>query len=82
MPSSTFHEGYKTLLQTLISTRLGAGVTQVVLAKRLGKPQSYVSKYEHGERRLDIVEFCDIADALGISATDLLSSYLDRRSKG
>ena len=40
---------------------------QVDLANRLGQPQSYVSKYESGERRLDILELRQICNALGIS---------------
>lgn len=43
------------------------GLTQVELSQRLGKPQSYVSKYETGERKLDYVEICDICKVLGIS---------------
>jgi ribosome-binding protein aMBF1 (putative translation factor) len=43
-----------------------AGVTQQQLADRIGKPQSFVSKYERGERRVDLVEFLAIAEALGL----------------
>lgn len=44
-----------------------AGLTQVALSQALGKPQSYVSKYEMGERGLDYVEVYDICEALGVS---------------
>jgi transcriptional regulator with XRE-family HTH domain len=47
-------------------------LTQAEVAKRLGKPQSYVSKYETGERRLDVVEFLDVAAAVGTKASALL----------
>lgn len=50
------------------SARKNRGITQVLLAKRLDKPQSYVSKYENGERRLDVVEFLDIAACLELDA--------------
>ncbi len=43
-------------------------MTQSQLAKKLGKPQSFIAKYEGGERRLDVVEFVDIVKALGGSA--------------
>lgn len=43
------------------------GMTQVELSVALGKPQSYVSKYENGERKLDYVEIVEICKALGIS---------------
>jgi transcriptional regulator with XRE-family HTH domain len=42
------------------------------LAKKLKKPQSYVSKYERGERRLDVVEFLDIAKALGTDEHEII----------
>jgi transcriptional regulator with XRE-family HTH domain len=44
-----------------------AGLTQVELSQALGRPQSYVSKYETGERKLDYVEIAEICEALGIS---------------
>jgi len=53
-------------LKFLISARKEAGLTQQELAKRLSKPQSFVAKVEKGERRLDIIEFLDLAVALGV----------------
>jgi len=53
------------LRELLIAARDQAGLTQQRLAKRLGKPQSFVAKYEGGERRLDVVEFIVIARAIG-----------------
>ena len=49
-----------------------AGLTQVQLAKKLRRPQSFVSKYETGERRLDVVEFLEIAKALSADPADLI----------
>jgi len=57
---------YALLRELLIAERLRVGLTQIDVAARLRKPQSYVSKYERGERRLDIVEFFDVARVLGI----------------
>lgn len=48
-------------------------MTQTALAQMLGKPQSYVSKYESGERRLDVVEFVDICKALDIDPNRIVS---------
>ena len=48
----------------LVEARRDAGLTQVALAKKLGRPQSFVSKFERGERRLDVTEFLDVARAL------------------
>ena len=53
----TIHSSkYKTVLQNLIKARQESGLTQVDVAERLEKPQSFVSKVERGERRLDVVE--------------------------
>ena len=48
----------------LADARRRANLTQQELAKRLGKPQSFVSDYERGQRRLDLMEFLFIARAL------------------
>ena len=60
------------LRKLLLRQRTDRGVTQTELAKRLGKPQSFVAKYEGGERRLSIIEFIDIAKALQIRPSLLL----------
>jgi len=59
----------------LADARRSQGITQVELARRLGKPQSFVSKYERGERRLDVVEFLDIAQAMNIEALGFLRDF-------
>ncbi len=62
------------LLQSLlVDARKAKGLTQAELADALGKPQSFVAKYERGERRLDVVEFVDVTSVLSVSAGDLLS---------
>lgn len=62
------------LLQTLlVEARKGKGLTQAELAEALNKPQSFVAKYENGERRIDVVEFVDITAALGVVTADLLA---------
>jgi transcriptional regulator with XRE-family HTH domain len=62
---SIHSERYKRLLIKLIDARKAAGLTQVELASKLGRPQSFVSKYENGERRIDVIEFLDICEAIG-----------------
>jgi transcriptional regulator with XRE-family HTH domain len=52
------------LMELLVTARKRARLTQEQLAERLDRPQSFVSKYEGGERRLDLVEFMTIARAL------------------
>ncbi|HEX5235751.1 MAG TPA: helix-turn-helix transcriptional regulator [Silvibacterium sp.] len=56
-----------------MSARKSAGLTQAELAERLSRPQSFVSKYERGERRLDVVEFGEVAKALAIDPVKLLA---------
>lgn len=50
-------------------------MTQVEIAGRLGKPQSFISKYERGERRLDFTEFIDLANLIEIDVADFTSRY-------
>lgn len=70
---------HRQLQSGLADARKAAGLTQVQLADKLGRPQSFVAKYEVGERRIDVVEFCEIADALKLDASALLSSlFADR----
>jgi transcriptional regulator with XRE-family HTH domain len=56
---------YQYLLTLLKEARASAGITQTELSKLLGKPQSFVSKYERGERRLDVIEFLQVTNRLG-----------------
>ena len=56
------------LCESLKRAREAAGLTQATVAERLGRPQSYVAKTESGERRLDVVEFVALAQALEASA--------------
>lgn len=65
-------EKQKHLRSLLRQVRKEANVSQQELARRLARPQSFVSKYESGERRLDIVELFDICDALLIEPEDIV----------
>lgn len=56
------------LRELLIGARRKAGLTQAEVAEQLGRPQSFVAKYE-GERRLDVIEFIQIAKDLGADPT-------------
>lgn len=61
------------LVAALAAARRAAGLSQAALAGRLGKPPSFVAKYELGERRLDAVEVLVIARALGREPTAFLA---------
>lgn len=64
------------LLTLLRDERKRAGLTQQDVADRLGRPQSFVAKYEGGERRLDVLEFVSIAKALGADPLKLLKELV------
>jgi ribosome-binding protein aMBF1 (putative translation factor) len=66
---------YKKFREILIGVRKTAGLTQAELSQRLNRPQSFVSKYERGERRLDVVEFGAVAKALSADPVKLLEKF-------
>lgn len=66
------------LQKLLKAVRQDAGLTQVQLADALGRPQSYVSKYESGERRLEVPEVDAICQAAGISLREFVDRYEER----
>jgi len=62
MPKSIYTKEYKRVIERLKKARLEAGLKQIEVARKLGKPQSYISKIERGERRIDITELKKIAE--------------------
>ena len=66
---------YDLFCSLLREARSEVGITQTELAHALGKPQSYVSKYESGERRLDLVELDDVCRALGVPLSCIIQRY-------
>ena len=78
MTKSAFSRKHAQFRKILVQARRDAGLTQVALAKKLGRPQSFVSKFERGERRLDVAEFLDVARALGIDPAQTIAD-LERR---
>ncbi|MFC4172291.1 helix-turn-helix domain-containing protein [Microvirga sp. GCM10011540] len=75
MQKSIYTQQHQRLCELLIEARKKASLTQVEVAERLGKPQSFVAKYEGGERRLDVVEFVAVARALGADPASLLLAF-------
>ena len=78
MGRSVHTPAYKALLLTLIEARESAGLTQTDLAARLGATQSFVSKCERGERRLDVVEFVEFVKAMGSDPRKVVDAFLRR----
>jgi transcriptional regulator with XRE-family HTH domain len=72
---------YHSFLAHLRGARKEAGVTQAVLAERLGETQTFVSKCERGERRLDIVETQTWLTALGVSFVEFAGVISGERSQ-
>lgn len=75
---------YQDLIKKLIELRESKNVTQVELARRLKKPQSYVSKIEILERRIDVIELIDWLNVLETDISDFLTfcNVLNKRLRG
>ncbi len=73
MKKNLYTHRQRILLNLLRKIRKDAGLRQDDVAERLGRPQSFVSKYESGERRLDILELYDVCGALGITLKDFVN---------
>jgi transcriptional regulator with XRE-family HTH domain len=65
------------LAALLRQVRLDANLTQSQVADKIGQTQSYVSKYENGEQRLDLIELEAVCKAVGISLTRFVGRYLE-----
>ena len=77
MGKNTLDSQQKRLQTLLRQIRLEAGLRQIDLAKHLDQPQSFVSKFESGERRLDLPELRQVCKAVGISLKDFISRFED-----
>jgi transcriptional regulator with XRE-family HTH domain len=67
---------YARLVAVLVAVRHASGIPQQALAKKLGRPQSFIAKYEGGERRIDVVEFIAIVRALGADPVRLFRDFV------
>ena len=77
MANSLHRPQYDLFRKLMIQAREASGLTQVQVATALGKPQSFISKYERGDRRLDFSEFAEIAEVLGFDMAAFLVAYRD-----
>lgn len=68
---------HKALMGALVAARTNSGMTQRELARRLGRAHSFVGKIESGERQLNVLEFCELADALGADPRALLAKVVE-----
>jgi len=74
--------GHRALMEALKTARLDAGLTQTEVAQKLKRPQSFVAKYENGERKVEVVELAHIARAIGCSACGVLEQVESAEFKG
>jgi len=79
--SARQNKDYRTFVDLLIEARTQVGLSQSALGTRLDRPQSFVSKYETIERRLDFVEAVHVAEAIGLTAEELLRRFRRRRGE-
>jgi transcriptional regulator with XRE-family HTH domain len=63
---------YQRMIELLVQARKDAGITQAELGERIGQRQTFVSKFELGERRLDVAEFVLVSKAIGVDPSLLL----------
>ena len=73
MRKSIHSAPYVLLREWLKAARIEAGLTQIELSIKLERPQSYVAKYEGGDRRLDVIELIDVCNVLQMSASDIVA---------
>jgi transcriptional regulator with XRE-family HTH domain len=82
MPKTTLRKtlrskGHRTLIDILVESRVQAGLTQRDLAARLKRPHSFIGRIEAGERRVDVIEFIEIARVMDLDPNHLFAKLLD-----
>ncbi len=76
MTKSLFTDAHRAVVEVLVSARQDAGMLQADLAQCVGKDQSYISNIERYQRRVDIVEFYDLARAMNLDPLVLFASVV------
>jgi len=76
MPKGISDLRYRRLLGRLVEARKEMHLSQGEVAARLGRPQQFVSRYELGGRRLDVMEYVDVAQVLDLNPIDTLEAVL------
>ena len=76
LTKSVHSDAQRAFCEAMIAARKKAGLTQYQLAEKLKRPQSFVAKYDCGERRVDVVEFIEICRMLDTDPTKLVRSLI------
>ena len=74
MPKSVFSDAYAIFLRALVAARKDAGVSQVELARRVGRDQPFISLVENGVRRVDLIEFYVLARGIGVDPVAMFAA--------
>ena len=67
---------HRRLIEEMVRARDATGLSQRQLAAKIKRSPSYISKFEAGERKLDVLEFCEVCEALDVDASVLLRRVL------
>ena len=78
---SIYTDDYINIISVLRAIRINKNITQAEMAKQLNATQSFISKVENRERRLDVIELLSWIDALGVSVSDVLPEKYTGRSE-
>jgi len=70
---------HRRLIEEIAAARQAAGISQRALAAKLKRSESYISKFEAGERRLEVCELLDLCAAIGADPLALLGRVLQKR---
>ena len=76
MKKSIYSKKSRILQKALIAARQEAGMTQQEVADSLKRPQSFVAKYEKGDRRLDVIEFLALSEVINFDPVKILRKIL------
>jgi transcriptional regulator with XRE-family HTH domain len=79
MMKTIWNERHRRLIKLVTTARKNARIGQVQLAKKLNRTQTWVSRIETGERRLDVIELIDLAEAIGFDVSDFVAGLQNNR---
>ncbi|HET6408277.1 MAG TPA: helix-turn-helix transcriptional regulator [Chthoniobacteraceae bacterium] len=82
MPKTIFGGDHQHLVEVLIEARKSAGLTQVELSQRIGRDQTFISLIERGQRRVDVIEFIKLAEAMSTEPSELFARVVARTHGG